>query len=43
MDNIAIEAKADMEAVSAPVEVKTEMEGANLPPPVTVAVTPSES
>ena len=42
MKNIAIEAKMDMDAVGAPEEAKTDMEGAHFPPPVPVAVAPSE-
>ena len=43
MDTISIEANMYMEAVGAPAEAKTEMAGAHFPPPVPVAVSPSEA
>ena len=43
METIAIEAKMDMEAVSAPAEAKTEMAGSHFPPLVPVAVSLSEA
>ena len=43
MYTIAIEAKINIEAVGAPAEAKTEMEGSHFPPPFPVAVAPSES
>ena len=43
METTAIESKMDMEAVGAPAEAKTDIAGAHFPPPVTVAVAPSEA
>ena len=42
METIAIESNMDTEAVGAPAEAKTYMAGSHLPPPVPVAVAPSE-
>ena len=42
METIEIDAKMDMEAVGAPAEAKTDIEGAHFPPPVPVSVAPSE-
>ena len=43
METIAIEDKIDMEAVGTPAEVKTYMAGSHPPPPVSIAVAPSEA
>ena len=43
MEAITIEAKMSMEAVGAPAEAKAEIAGAHFPPPVPVAVAPSEA
>ena len=43
MVTIEIEANMVMEAVGAPKEAKTDMERAHFPPPVPVAVAPSEA
>ena len=43
METIAIEYKMAMEEVGASAEAKTDMEGAHYPPPVPIAVAPSEA